>query len=128
MAYPRDPIPALKQRVANEILILTDGWTQANAAALIDGLQPRISELRAGRLNRYSLERLLRYLSSLGRGIEIVTTKARLGVLDHALVDKSNAPQYPRRAALELRAAIAAAAAELSASHDVHPDDSHDCL
>ena len=135
MANARDPIPALKQRVADEILILTKGWTQANAAALIHTRQPRFSELRAGRLERYSLERLLRYLHRLGRGIEIVTRQARVTMLDHSLVDKREGPRFPRREALALLAANAsahtaaqAAGVERSTSQNARPNDSYDDL
>ena len=99
MAHSPDPIPALKRRVAEEILLLVDGWTQGNAGALLRAAQPRVSELRAGRLDRYSLDRLLRFIASLGRGIEIVTTQSRPSVLDHSCIDKSPAPSFSSRAA-----------------------------
>src|SRR5258708_4268891 len=79
-----DPLPALKRRAADEINILLAGWTQEYAAAFLQTTQPRISELRRGRLERFSLDLLVRYLSHLGREIELVTTKrAGLSVHDH---------------------------------------------
>jgi predicted XRE-type DNA-binding protein len=68
-----DPVPALKRRVADEILLLLDGWTQEYAADFIRTTQPKVSELRRGHLERFSLDRLVRYLSRLHRDIEIVS-------------------------------------------------------
>jgi predicted XRE-type DNA-binding protein len=83
-----DPVPALKRRVADEILLLLDGWTQEYAANFMGATQSRMSELRRGKLERFSLDRLVRYLARLGREIQIVTTKrATLSVLDHRAVD-----------------------------------------
>src|SRR5205814_728164 len=69
-----DPVPALKQRVADEILSLLRGWNQDYAADFIGATQPKVSELRRGHLDRFTLDRLVRYLSRLHRDIEIVTT------------------------------------------------------
>jgi predicted XRE-type DNA-binding protein len=84
MPFWVDPVPALKRRVADEILVLLEGWTQEYAADFLGAKQPRMSELRRGRLDRFTLDRLVRYLSRLHRDIEIVTTKRPdLSVLDH---------------------------------------------
>lgn len=45
--------------------------TQRQAAALLGVDQPKISALKQGKLNGFSLERLLRFLLLLGRDIEI---------------------------------------------------------
>jgi predicted XRE-type DNA-binding protein len=84
-----DPVPALKRRVADEILLLLAGWTQEYAADFMGATQSRISELRNGKLERFSLDRLVRYLARLGREIQIVTTKrpATLSFLGHRAVD-----------------------------------------
>ena len=79
-----DPLPALKRRVADEINILLFGWTQEYAASFLDTSQARVSELRHSRLEGFSLDRLVRYLSRLGRDIEITTSKRPgLSVHDH---------------------------------------------
>jgi predicted XRE-type DNA-binding protein len=84
MSFWVDPVPALKRRVADEILVLLEGWTQEYAADFLGARQPRMSELRRGRLDRFTLDRLVRYLSRLHRDIEIVTTKRPdLSVLEH---------------------------------------------
>jgi len=79
-----DPVPALKRRVADEILVLLTGWRQDYAAHFLRASQPRMSELRRGHLDRFTLDRLVRYLSRLHRDIEIVTKKSPgMAVLDH---------------------------------------------
>jgi predicted XRE-type DNA-binding protein len=50
--------------------------TQAEAAALLQVDQPKISALKRGRLAGFSLDRLVRFLVLLGNDVEIVV-KAR---------------------------------------------------
>jgi predicted XRE-type DNA-binding protein len=92
--YRPDPVPALKERLAREILMLLDGWSQINAGELIRADQARISELRAGHLERFSIERLIRFLVQLGRDVAIVTSRSpRPSVLRHERVDgRRNGP------------------------------------
>lgn len=79
-----DPVPALKRRVVDEILVLLEGWSQVYAADFLRTTQPKVSELRRGHLDRFTLDRLVRYLSRLHRNIEIVTTKGPdFSVLNH---------------------------------------------
>ena len=76
MSHWVDPIPALKRRVADEIVVLMDGWSQTFAASFLELPQSRVSELRRGDVHNVSLERLLQSLSRLGRDIEITTSHA----------------------------------------------------
>lgn len=46
--------------------------TQTQAAELLGIDQPKISALMRGRLESFSLERLMRFLNALGRDVEIV--------------------------------------------------------
>jgi predicted XRE-type DNA-binding protein len=66
-----DPIPALKQQLAAELLRLMQGWrtTELRARMRID--QPRISDLRRGRLDRFSLDRLVRLVHDLDHRVEL---------------------------------------------------------
>lgn len=64
-------IDELKEQLANELLDLLDGWDQSEAGALVGLRQPDISLLRAGRLERFSVGRLLRLIASRGYHIEI---------------------------------------------------------
>jgi len=113
-----DPIPALKRRVADEILLLLDSWSQANAACLMGAWQPRVSELRAGHLHRFSLDRLVRYLAHLDREVTIVSKRIiRLSVVNHRAVDGPKMPTVAEfRAAHEHARAAAKAAAATSAA------------
>ena len=74
-----DPIPALKIQLANEILALA-GETNFFVAARRLGLDvARLSDLRCGRVARFSVERLIRMLATVDRRVEIhitATTRA----------------------------------------------------
>jgi predicted XRE-type DNA-binding protein len=50
--------------------------TQAQAAAMLRIDQPKISALKQGKLSGFSIERLMRFLVLMGRGVEI-TVKAK---------------------------------------------------
>src|SRR6266404_8953627 len=52
--------------------------TQIQAAAILGIDQPKISALKQGKLSGFSIERLMRFLLSLGRDIEI-TVKGKPG-------------------------------------------------
>ena len=66
-----DPVPALKRHLARQLVGRLDGWSQTDAAGLLGTDQPRISDLRRGRLDRFSLEQLVRFLGRVGRSIEL---------------------------------------------------------
>lgn len=66
------------------------GLTQAQAAKRLGILQPHVSDLVRYRLNRFSVERLMRFLSRLGRDVEIrirerSTRRPRAGVRIHVV-------------------------------------------
>ncbi len=63
-----------KARLASTISDLIDkrGLTQTQAAKLLETTQPKVSNLINGRLEGFSLERLARFLNTLGRDVEIV--------------------------------------------------------
>jgi predicted XRE-type DNA-binding protein len=71
---PSDPIPPLKDQLARAIVDRLDGWSQANAADILDTDQPRMSDLRNGRLTRFSLEQLMRFASRLGADVHVTVT------------------------------------------------------
>ena len=64
-------IDQLKEQLATELLDLLDGWDQTEGGALVGLRQPDVSLLRAGRLERFSVGRLLRLIASRGYHIEI---------------------------------------------------------
>jgi len=49
--------------------------TQARAAELLGIVQPHVSDLVRYRLNRFSVERLMRFLTQLGKDVEIRIAK-----------------------------------------------------
>lgn len=59
----------LVQRI--RALIAERKFTQANASKVLGFDQPKVSALLRGRVEAYSLERLFRLLTALGRRIEI---------------------------------------------------------
>jgi hypothetical protein len=69
-----DPIPPLKDEFARSVVDRLHGWSQWNAAALLDIDQPRMSDLRNGRLARFSLERLIRFAARLGADVHLTVT------------------------------------------------------
>jgi predicted XRE-type DNA-binding protein len=66
-----DPIPALKQRLADEITRLLAHYNQGFAACMLGLEQPRMSELLSGKLNRFGVQRLIRLLANLDRRVEL---------------------------------------------------------
>ena len=48
--------------------------TQAETAVLLGTTQPKVSDLFAGKLDGFSMERLIRFLNALDRDVRIVVT------------------------------------------------------
>lgn len=67
-----DPIPALKQRLANLILqeIGDEHWGTVGRILGLD--QTRVSRLMHGRLERFSVQWLIRLLARINRKVESV--------------------------------------------------------
>lgn len=67
-----------KAQLAHAIAQAIDerGLTQREAAALMGIDQPKVSHILRGRLADFSTDRLLGFLTELGRDVEIVLTKA----------------------------------------------------
>ena len=63
----------LKVRLAMEVnrLLAGRGLTQAECARALGILQPHVSDLSRYRLNRFSVERLMSFLTVLGSEVEI---------------------------------------------------------
>ncbi len=70
---PIDPIPQLKRQAAARIVELIDGRHAHHVASLMGTDQPRISDLRRGRLGRFSLETLIRFLTRLRQAVSLET-------------------------------------------------------
>jgi predicted XRE-type DNA-binding protein len=68
----------LKVRLALEVnqVLEARGLTQAEAAKILGLRQPHVSDLVRYRLNRFSVERLMEFLTLLGKDVEIrITTR-----------------------------------------------------
>ena len=66
-----DPIPALKRQLAQLVVERLDGWNQVYAADFIGTDQPRMSDLRQGRLDRFSLEQLVRFATRVDGTVRV---------------------------------------------------------
>lgn len=69
--FREDPVPALKIQLADLIVQRIAGWTQVNAADLLKTSQPRVSDLRNGRLDLFSLEQLVRLVQRVEGFVQI---------------------------------------------------------
>jgi len=54
-----------------ERIIKSNGWTQAEAAKKLGVVQPRISELMTTRIERFTIDILLKYLNRLGKQVQL---------------------------------------------------------
>jgi predicted XRE-type DNA-binding protein len=92
-----DPEEALaKAKLAHAIseIVARRGWTQARSAEVLGIDQPKISALTRGRLDGFSIERLLRYLTALDYDIEIIVApKATSGRTARIAVRREPGPE-----------------------------------
>ena len=73
-----DPIPALKRELGAQLAPLVRGWNADDIAYALRTDRSRIAELRREKLDRFSLETLIRYLTRAGMCVELrVTTRPR---------------------------------------------------
>jgi len=84
-----DPIPDLKRAAAAALAKRISGWASVyDAAALLGTQRARVVDIRSGRLDRFSLETLLRYLVRAGASVEVrVTDGGSCGASRAQLVD-----------------------------------------
>ena len=69
-----DPIPDLKRQAGGELARLVAHWNGDDIGTLIGTDRARIAELRRGKLDRFSLETLIRYLTRLRVRVELRIT------------------------------------------------------
>jgi predicted XRE-type DNA-binding protein len=74
IAHPEEYLA--KAELARQIIgaLDTRRITQTEAAQLLGVSQPKVSALRNGRLDGFSTERLIRFLTVLGRDVRIVVS------------------------------------------------------
>lgn len=74
----------LMSRVCN--IIRERKLTQAQAAMVLGTNQPTVSDLMRGKMSKFSLERLIGYLTALGHNVEISVSPRPEGAEGPALV------------------------------------------
>src|ERR1700730_16279716 len=79
LGYPNPQEHQTKARLVSQIadLIEERQMTQKDAAEVFGIDQPKVSALLNGRFRGFSVYRLMAFIASLGRDVEIVTKKAR---------------------------------------------------
>jgi predicted XRE-type DNA-binding protein len=73
LGLPNPAERSLKADLAIKIrdFISAQGWTQTQAASVLGCTQAEVSDLTRGRITRFSLERLLRYVQRLGHRVTL---------------------------------------------------------
>jgi len=72
-----DPIPALKRQLGVELQRLLRDWNTDDIAFMMGTDRWRVADLRRARLERFSLERLIRFLARLDYSVDITVHEAR---------------------------------------------------
>ena len=74
MAIAEDPIPRVKEQLRVEILAAVGMWRQEVGAYLLGIDQPRMSDLERGRLDRFSVTKLIQMLAKIDRRVDLAVT------------------------------------------------------
>jgi predicted XRE-type DNA-binding protein len=93
-----DPVPALKQQLARAILDRLRGSGQLNVAHRLGIDQPRASNLCCGRLDRFSLQQLVRFTARVDGEVTIsVAWNSRTiwVIRRHARLPIESSPRQP---------------------------------
>jgi predicted XRE-type DNA-binding protein len=70
-----DPIPELKRELASQLVQAMASCRTTDLLAQMRIDQPRLSDLRRGKLERISAERLIRWLSQMGFRVKFTIAK-----------------------------------------------------
>lgn len=70
-----DPIPELKCQLGAELAQLVTGWNGDDIASRLGTSRSRIADLRNERLDRFSLETLIRFAARLGVSVGLQTRR-----------------------------------------------------
>jgi predicted XRE-type DNA-binding protein len=78
LGFPNPEREQLKARLTLEIyrIVKERGLTQAQAGTILGIRQPHVSSLMRGRSGVFSVERLMEFLTALGRDVEIIVRPA----------------------------------------------------
>ena len=98
-----DPIPGLKEQLRQSILAAVGNRGQFGAARVLGLHEARMSNIELGRLERFSLQKLIRLLARINRRVDMsVVTVGPLPIPGHQKFweecEKARAfyAQYPR--------------------------------
>ncbi len=93
LGVPEPDTALAKADLAIAIVRLVEerGLTQAQAARKLGTTQPKVSDLRRGRLEGFSMDRLLRFLVSLGQEVEVVYRPGGAGAAGLRVVAEARA-------------------------------------
>lgn len=69
-----DPIPALKEQLRLVILAALGRKNQRVAAGILGIYEARMSNIELGRLERFSLQKLIRLLAGINRRVDLTVT------------------------------------------------------
>jgi predicted XRE-type DNA-binding protein len=100
-----DHIIALKRQLAQEILNVADQTRSWRAVRVFRIDKARLSDLRRGRVSRFSLERLIRMLATVGRRVDVTIVTVAPGpvrwiaLVRHAGAQRSGAKPPRTRSA-----------------------------
>jgi len=69
-----DPIPRLKEQLRQAILAALGRKNQSIAARILGVHETRMSNIELGRLERFSLQKLIRLLAGINRRVDVTVT------------------------------------------------------
>ena len=69
-----DPIPDLKRQLGSELSAHVTGWNGDDIGSVLGTDRSRIADLRNGKLDRFSLETLIRFATRLRLHVELKTS------------------------------------------------------
>jgi predicted XRE-type DNA-binding protein len=72
-----DPIPGLKRQLADELVRVMHGWKQTDVALKMHIDPPRVADLRNGRLDRFSVQAIVRFLKRMGHCVTVTVMSDR---------------------------------------------------
>lgn len=70
-----DPVPELKMQAARALSDALGTWDPTSSAAILGCDKFRVADIRAGRLERFSLPMLIRYLARVHTRVELSITR-----------------------------------------------------
>jgi len=74
-----DPIDPLKRQLGELVARASDGWPRADMAYTLGTQLARISDLRHGKLERFSLETLIRYADRMQYDVALTVSRRLVG-------------------------------------------------